>query len=62
MESVTTRNQDGFELPSGAAQAYALRRPWKQDAAAAPIRLAAGRRHTFELTPFEVLVFEADPE
>jgi hypothetical protein len=50
-----------FELPSGAAQSYSLRSPWKQDAAAAPIRLAAGQRHPFELKPFEVLTLDATP-
>ena len=52
---------DAFELPPEAAKAYTLRSPWKQDAAAEPIRVAAGQRHTFELKPFEVLTFEAIP-
>jgi hypothetical protein len=51
-----------FELPSGAAQSYSLRSPWKQDAAAAPIRLTAGQRHTFKLKPFEVVVLDATSE
>jgi hypothetical protein len=51
-----------FELPSDAAKSYSLRSPWKQDAAAAPIQLSAGQRHSFQLKPFQVLVFDATPE
>ena len=51
-----------FELPAGAAPTYLLRSPWQQDAVAAPIRLAAGQRHTFELKAFQVLTFDATPE
>ena len=50
-----------FELPQGAAQKYALKSPWKDDAAAAPLTLSSGAEHTFELKPFEVLVFDAAP-
>jgi hypothetical protein len=50
-----------FELPQGAAQRYSLKSPWKEDAAAEPITLSAGNEHTFELMPFEVLVWEAKP-
>jgi len=51
-----------FELPAGAAQAWSLRSPWKEDAANAPIRVTAGQRHTSKLKPFEVLTFDATPE
>lgn len=51
-----------FELPGGAAQTYLLRSPWKQAAAAVPIRLTAGRPHSFQLKPFEVLTLDATPE
>jgi len=51
-----------FELPPGAAQKYALKSPWKSDAAVGPLTLTAGQEHTFELTPFEVLVFDATPQ
>jgi len=51
-----------FELPSGAAQSYSLRSPWKQDAPAAPIRLTATQHHRFKLKPFEVVVLDAIPE
>jgi len=50
-----------FELPSGAAQKYSLKSPWKSDAAKAAIVLSAGQEYTFELKPFEVLVFDAKP-
>jgi hypothetical protein len=50
-----------LELPPGAAQRYSLRSPWKDDAAARPQVLASGEEHTFELKPFEVIVFDATP-
>jgi hypothetical protein len=52
-----------LELPRGAAQGYAARSPWKDDAAnsASPIVLAAGQPHRFTLAPFQVLVLEAIP-
>lgn len=50
-----------FELPEGAARQYSLKSPWKNDASAEEIRLSAGEDHTFELKPFEVLVFDATP-
>ena len=50
-----------FELPNGDAQKYSLKSPWKKDASRAVIVLSAGKKHTFELKPFEVLVFDARP-
>jgi hypothetical protein len=50
-----------FELPKGAVKKYSLSSPWKKDADKAAITLAAGKEHTFELEPFEVLVFDATP-
>lgn len=50
-----------FELPQGAAQKYLLKSPWKADSATEPVTLSAGEEHTFELKPFEVLVFDAVP-
>jgi hypothetical protein len=50
-----------FELPPGAAGQYSLKSPWQEDAAAEPITLSAGRTHTFELRPFEVVVWDATP-
>lgn len=48
-----------FELPEGAARKYSLRSPWKSDASVEEIQLSAGTEHSFELKPFEVLVFDA---
>jgi len=50
-----------FELPIGAAQKYSLKSPWSEDAGRATIVLYAGKEYTFELKPFEVLVFDATP-
>jgi hypothetical protein len=50
-----------FELPQGAAQQYSLKSPWKDDFATEPLTLSSGKEHTFELKPFEVLVFDATP-
>jgi len=58
---ITLDPADAFELPAGAARQYVLRSPWKEDADASAITLAAGRAHTFELGPFEVLSLEGVP-
>jgi len=50
-----------FELPAGVAQKYSLKSPWKKDANRAVIVLSAGKEHTFEMEPFEVMVFDATP-
>ena len=50
-----------FELPIGAAQKYSLKSPWTEDTGRAAIVLSAGKKYTFELEPFEVLVFDAMP-
>jgi len=61
-----------LELPEGAAQKYALRsacstiasaraRPQKKDVAQGEIMLSVGQEHTFELEPYEVIVFDATP-
>jgi hypothetical protein len=50
-----------FELPQGASQKYSLKSPWKDDSATEPLILSSGEEHTFELKPFEVLVFDATP-
>jgi len=50
-----------FELPDGAAREYTLHSPWKDDADRPPLVLSAGKDFTFELKPFEVLVFDAAP-
>ena len=51
-----------FELPDGAARKYSLKSPWKQDAGSEAFGLSAGKERTFELKPFEVLVFDATPQ
>jgi len=51
-----------FDLPEGAIQKYSLKSPWKKDLNKAAIVLIAGAEHTFELKPFEVLVFDATPQ
>ena len=50
-----------FELPQGAARKYSLNSPWKKDAGKATVKLSAGEAHTFDLKPFEVLVFDTTP-
>ncbi len=50
-----------FELPDGAARRFSFKSPWKNDAPEGEITLSAGEEHTFELKPFEVLVFDAAP-
>ena len=50
-----------FELPPRAAQQYSLKSPWKADVNKTAIVLSALKQHTFELKPFEVLVFDATP-
>lgn len=50
-----------FELPAGAAKKYSLKSPWSEDAGRATIVIYAGKEFTFELKPFEVLVFDATP-
>ena len=59
--SITIDIGTAFELPGGAAKRYSLKRPWKMDIGRPSIQLAAGRKHTFKLKPFEVLVFDATP-
>lgn len=51
-----------FELPAGAARAYVLKSPWKEEGTKASIRAAAGQARSFELQPFEVMVLDAEPE
>ena len=48
-----------FELPGGAASHFKMRSPWKRDRDVPVVKLEAGRSHTFELKPFEVLVLES---
>lgn len=59
--SITIDISEAFELPKGAPKRYSLKYPWKNDPAKAVINLIAGKKHTFKLKPFEVLVFDATP-
>ena len=59
--SITIDIGKAFELPDGAAKKYSLKSSWKEDAGKETIELSAGKTHTFELKPFEVLVFDAMP-
>ena len=56
---ITLDVAEAFELPAGAAQKYVLRSPWAEDAAEPEITVSAGSPHSFELKPFEVLVWDA---
>ena len=47
-----------FHLPYGAAKNYSLKSPWKADASKPAITLMSGKKHTFKLQPFEVIVLE----
>jgi hypothetical protein len=59
--SITIDIGKASELPDGAAEKYSLKSPWKEDGGAEAIVLLAGKTHTFNLKPFEVLVFDAAP-
>ncbi len=50
------------QVPKGTAEKYSLKSPWKKDLNKPAIVLTAGGKHTFELKPFEVLVFDATPQ
>ncbi len=50
--------QTAFELPQNAPKQYTLKCPFKEDQNAAPLQLKAGEKHTFELSPFEVIVLK----
>ncbi len=60
--TITLNISKAFELPRGAARRYSLKNPWKKDIDKTAIVLIAGGEHTFELKPFEVLVFDATPQ
>ncbi|NUQ63210.1 MAG: enterotoxin [Pirellulales bacterium] len=53
--------QQVFELPAAAAKHFVLRTPWKQGSPAAHSRGEAGKPLKFSLSPWEVLVLEAQP-
>ena len=53
--------ETAFELPPGAPRGYRLESPWPSAEARPAVEVEAGRAHTFELAPFEVLLLEAMP-
>lgn len=59
---ITVDIADALELPDGGVRTYVLKSPWKTGASIVPLRLSEGRKHTFLLRPFEVLVLDAMPE
>lgn len=60
-QTLRLRLRDALELPTGAAQAYAARSPWKDDASQPATCMAAGQTHEFHLLPFQVLTLELTP-
>jgi len=53
---------NAFELPADAARSYVGRSPGKRDEQSPALPLVAGKVHTFQLQPFEVLTIEASPQ
>jgi hypothetical protein len=51
-----------LELPRPEKRNFLLQSPWKEEKHQKPLRLSAGRAHTFTLKPFEVIFLEAIPE
>jgi hypothetical protein len=60
-QSFTIDIARAFELPPQAVQRYRAHSPWKTDAGQPEITLSAGQPHTFDLEPFQVLTFDANP-
>jgi len=60
-KTIRIKLQDAFELPSGAAQEYFAKSPWKEDASRPAIVLRAQQAHDFHLAPFEVLTLDVTP-
>lgn len=50
-----------FELPAKAAKSYRAHSPWRESRTDATIQLNAGSKRKIELTPFEVVTFDAFP-
>jgi len=61
-KTIRIKLQDAFELPSGAAQEYFAKSPWKEDASRPAIVLRAQQAHEFHLAPFEVLTLDVTPQ
>jgi hypothetical protein len=60
-KTIRVKLQDAFELPSGAAQVYFAKSPWKEDASRPAIVLRPQQTHEFHLAPFEVLTLDVTP-
>jgi hypothetical protein len=60
-QSMRVDIQDAFELPTGAAQKYSAKSPWKDDAGKSSTELQARVPHEFQLAPFEVLTLDVTP-
>jgi hypothetical protein len=60
-KTVRIKLQDAFELPSGGAQEYLAKSPWKEDASRAATLLRAHQVREFRLAPFEVLTLDVTP-
>jgi hypothetical protein len=60
-KTIRIKLQDAFELPSGAAQEYVAKSPWKEDASRPAIVLRTQQEHEFHLAPFEVLTLDVMP-
>jgi hypothetical protein len=61
-KTITLDAQQIFELPAAAPSSFTAHSPWKDDASKPAITLTAGKPHTFQLEPFEVLTLEAKPQ
>jgi hypothetical protein len=61
-KTIRIKLQDAFELPSGVAQEYRAKSPWKEDASRPAIALRAQQPHEFHLAPFEVLTLDVTPQ
>ncbi len=60
-KTIRVKLQDAFELPSGVAQEYFAKSPWKEDASRPALVLRAQQAHEFHLPPFEVLTLDVTP-
>jgi hypothetical protein len=60
-KTIRIKLQDAFELPSGVAQEYFAKSPWKEDQSRPAIVLRAQQAHAFHLAPFEVLTLDVTP-
>ena len=61
VRTIRIKLQDVFELPSGGAQEFVAKSPWKEDAGRPAISLNAQQVHEFGLDPFEVITLEVVP-